>query len=99
MTIDEQLHGVIQLLEATATIALRNEQAIQKVVELQAVQSRNLGALTETVTILGNKLLTLTDGISAYVADSQERMKQLEANLDALIRIITAEHSNGKGKL
>jgi hypothetical protein len=26
-------------------------------------------------------------------------MKQMEANLDALIRIIKAEHSNGKGKL
>lgn len=99
MTFEERLHSVIHLLEATATLALRNEQAIQKVVELQEVQSRSLGKLIETVDILGTKLITLNEQVSAYVADSRERMKQMEANLDALIRIITAEHSNGKGKL
>ena len=41
----------------------------------------------------------LTRSVETYVAASNERMKQMEANLDALIRIITAEHSNGKGKL
>jgi hypothetical protein len=99
VTFEERLHSVVQLLEATATLALRNEQAIQKVVELQEVQSRSLGKLIETVDILGTKLITLNEQVSAYVADSRERMKQMEANLDALIRIITAEHSNGKGKL
>jgi hypothetical protein len=32
----------------------------------------------------------------AYIADSRERINQSEANLAALIGIITAEDSNGK---
>jgi hypothetical protein len=37
--------------------------------------------------------------IQGLVADSGERVRHMEANLDARIRIITTEHSNGKGKL
>jgi len=37
--------------------------------------------------------------LAAYIEAGNERMKQMEANLDALIRVITADHSNGKGKL
>ena len=86
----------MQLLEATASLALRNEQAIKKVVELQDVQSRTITKMAETFEAAHK---SLASEVAAYVADSRERMKQMEANLDALIRIITAEHSNGKGKL
>jgi uncharacterized coiled-coil protein SlyX len=55
--------------------------------------------LTEAHTRLTEAHNRLTEEITGYVADSRERMKQMEANLDALIRIITAEHSNGKGKV
>jgi hypothetical protein len=40
----------------------------------------------------------LTESISKYVDAADSRMRILEANLDALIRAITSEHSNGKGK-
>jgi hypothetical protein len=43
-------------------------------------------------------LAGLIASVNAYVDDSRERTKRLEDNLDALIRAITAEHSNGKGK-
>ena len=99
MTIEEQLHTITTLLEASARIALRNEEAIKKSFELQELQQRNLAALAETTNHIGNRLTALTEAVTGYVADSRERMKQMEANLDALIRIITAEHSNGKGKL
>lgn len=95
MTIEEQLHNVIQLLEATAGVALRNEETCKRLFELAELQSRNLTKLAETVEIAHRNLAT---EVAAYVTDSRERMKQLEANLDALIRIITAEHSNGKGR-
>lgn len=36
--------------------------------------------------------------IDAYVTASDARMNRMEANLDTLIRAITAEHSNGKTK-
>ena len=39
-------------------------------------------------------LLTIT--IDRYVTSANTRMEQMERNLDNLIRIITAEHSNGK---
>jgi hypothetical protein len=110
MTIEEQLHNVVHLLEATASLALRNEETCKRLFEVAEVHSRSLRTLAETIEISHNKLAealgTLTEQVAAhvvesraYVADSRERMKQMEANLDALIRIITAEHSNGKGKL
>lgn len=40
----------------------------------------------------------LTESISRYVDAADARMKRIEENLDALIRAITSEHSNGKGK-
>ncbi|HEY7390606.1 MAG TPA: hypothetical protein VH640_18960 [Bryobacteraceae bacterium] len=63
------------------------------------MQQRNLPTLAETTAHIGERVSALTEEVTAYVTDSRERMKQMEANLDALIRIITAEHSNGKGKI
>ena len=40
----------------------------------------------------------LTETVSRYVDSADSRMKRIEQNLDRLIRAITAEHSNGKGK-
>jgi hypothetical protein len=101
-------------------LALRNEQTCTRLFDVAEVHSQSQGTLTETVTIVGNKLsmlsearnrltdahtsLTdahkhLTEEIAGYVADSREPMKQMEAGLDALIRIITAEHSNGEARL
>lgn len=114
MTIDERLHHVAVLLEATAELGLRNEQAIKKVIESQELQDHAIATLAETTEIQYRKLAdavaeyvkasnermnALTQGVNLYIADSRERMKQMEANLDALIRIITAEHSNGKGSI
>jgi hypothetical protein len=104
MTIDERLSTIAQLLEATARVALRNEEAIKKSFELYELHQRSMITLVETTGHLGARVTALTEAVAgfveesrAYVADSRERMKQIEANLDALIRIITAQHSNGKG--
>ncbi len=40
----------------------------------------------------------LVESISKYVDAADARMKRIEDNLDALIRAITVEYSNGKGK-
>jgi CRISPR/Cas system-associated protein Cas10 (large subunit of type III CRISPR-Cas system) len=99
MTPEDRFERIEQDLEV-ATRTLR------KVVELQELQQHNMASLIGTVDHMGQRLTTtaeahnrLTDEVAAYVAESRERMKQMEASLDALIRIITAEHSNGKGKL
>lgn len=47
--------------------------------------------LTETVS-------GLAASVDKYVNAAQTRMAQMEANLDNLIRIITAEHKNGKSQ-
>jgi hypothetical protein len=43
--------------------------------------------------------MELNESISRYVDAADARMKILEKNMDALIRAITAEHTNGKGKV
>jgi hypothetical protein len=40
---------------------------------------------------------TFIQSADAYVKAADKRMARMEANLDALIRAITAEHQNGKG--
>ena len=60
---------------------------------------KNLELLTEAVTryveTSNEGMKALTASIAEYVQAANERMKQMEANLAALLRIITAEHSNG----
>jgi hypothetical protein len=40
----------------------------------------------------------MADSISRYVEAADARMRRIEENLDGLIRVITAEHSNGKSQ-
>jgi hypothetical protein len=64
---------------------LEGTTAILRVVA--ASQERHVAALSE-----------LTATISRYIDGNEARLKRLEDNLDGLIRAITADHSNGKGK-
>jgi hypothetical protein len=52
--------------------------------------------LIEAHALSQKSLATLTASIAGYVDESNARVKRLEENLDALIRAITSEHSNGK---
>jgi ABC-type transporter Mla subunit MlaD len=60
----------------------RIESGLAEVVQAQRVNSETLAELVQTV--------------SRFVNSSDARMTRIEQNLDALIRAITAEHSNGK---
>jgi hypothetical protein len=55
-----------------------------------------MDGLVESHTLSQKSLATLTASIAGYVDESNARVKRLEENLDALIRAITSEHSNGK---
>jgi hypothetical protein len=55
--------------------------------------------LTEAQTHLVETVDELAVTVSKFITSSEERYKRLEANLDGLIRAITQEHSNGKGKV
>jgi hypothetical protein len=85
MTPEERFERIERDLAAAAALSVRNEQAIQGL-------HGHIAALADATKLLG-------DRVAEYVAASDARMRQMEANLDALIRIITAEHSNGRRKL
>jgi hypothetical protein len=64
---------------------------------LQAV-AEALRGLIEAQTRGQETLRILTESIGQYVGAADARMTRIEANLDGLIRAITAEHSNGKSQ-
>jgi len=58
------------------------------------IQLRHTVAMTD----LTGALSHLTDAFVRQSEAADLRMKRIEENLDGLIRAITADHSNGKGK-
>jgi len=76
----------------------RIETNLQLTSELQTKLVEAQLRLTESVSKLTESVAAHVDESRAYVAESRARMAQIEANLDALIRAITAEHKNGKQK-
>ena len=60
------------------------QQALKTVIQVQ----------TNTIAEIG----TIAESMGQFVDAANTRISRLEDNLDALIRAITAEHSNGKGQ-
>ena len=58
------------------------QEALKAVIKSQSRTNDQIGSLAES--------------IGHYVDAANARTRRLEENLDALIRAITAEHSNGK---
>ena len=107
MTSEERFESIERDLAAAAALSLRNEQGIQSLpAALQAnaaAQQANVAAPSEAVGAhvqnFKESLTALAERVAEYVAAGDAAKRRIEANLDALIRIITAEHSNGRGKL
>jgi hypothetical protein len=90
--IERNLSAASEAIKVNADVLIETRTALATLAKSQEPQQKGMASLIES-----QELLSLR--VAEYVADSRERMKQLEASLDALIRIITAEHSDGKGKL
>ena len=60
------------------------QQALKTVIQVQ----------TNTIAEIG----TIAESMGQFVDAANTRISRLEDNLDALIRAITAEHSNGKSQ-
>lgn len=88
MSVEEQFHNTAHLLAQTAPAgaAYQNHNRLTKA-HTRLAKAHN--RLTDELTEAHNRL---TEEIAGYVADCRERMQQREANLHALIRILTAEH-------
>jgi hypothetical protein len=59
---------------------------------------QTLKAVMQSQINTNEKIGSLIESIGQYVDAANARTSRLEDNLDALIRAITAEHSNGKGQ-
>ncbi|HTS27733.1 MAG TPA: hypothetical protein VMH81_17785 [Bryobacteraceae bacterium] len=83
MTPDERFERIEELIQTILEADVRNRAALQIVLESQVRTQESLRVLNEPVSR------------SADAADA--RLRRIEENLDALIRAITSEHTNGKG--
>jgi ABC-type transporter Mla subunit MlaD len=63
--------------------------------QFQEIQN-GLAAIVEIQRMNSETLSQLNQRVSKIIDSSDARMKRIEQNLDALIRAITAEHSNWK---
>jgi hypothetical protein len=67
----------------------RIESGLIAIVEVQRVHAETLSQLMQTVS-------RFVDSSALRAQTSDARLKRIEESLEALIRAITAEHSNGK---
>jgi exonuclease VII large subunit len=85
------LNGQIQLQQTVSELA----KTLQGYAELEDRRSERLTQADER---LGQAQEKLNASVERFIASSNARIERLEANLDAFIRIITAEHGNGTKK-
>ena len=84
MNTDERFERIEATLLALAEAQVRTQTAVAGLTE-------GLGGLVQTVN-------GLAQAVNSFASSTDARMKRIEENLDALIRAITAEHSNGRQK-
>ena len=82
--VEARFERIERVLAQAAELALGNQKALVQL-------ARNSEALHNTV-------IDLTRTVTDYVAAADARMKSMETSMENLIRIIAAEHSNGKGR-
>ena len=111
--IERNLAAASDAIMARAQLALGNEEALKRLAsgwELAQANMQNLAGAVERL-IDGQQSLVeahkglveahqrTEESLQRNIEAADARMRPMEANLDALIRIITAEHSNGRGQL
>lgn len=77
---------------------MTTEQRFERIEELQERQTVSMINLTQAMSQLTDRLSTLALTITRQSEAADLRMTRIEENLDGLIRAITADHKNGKGK-
>ena len=104
--IEKNLAAASDAIMATAQLALRNEEALKKMAAGWELVQNNMQSLIDAHQRTEESLQRYVDAhqrteesLQHYIDASDARMKRIEENLDALIRAIIAEHSNGQGKL
>ncbi len=102
MTADERFERIEATLETVGqmqlSIAARQIAREDRQDAWQQKFDKAMDGIVESQAANQKSLATLVESITRYVDAADSRLKQMEQNLDNLIRIITAEHSNGKSK-
>ena len=99
-TVEGRFERIERILAQTAELALGNQQAIKQIAESTGIFNQTITegllALNQRLSALDDRLVALTDRIDRFIASADARAKTMETSLENLIRIIAAEHSNGK---
>lgn len=74
------------------------EERFERIETNLEVTSRTMMILAQSQARTDVTIAEMAKSMGRYVDAAEARMKRLEENLDALIRAITAEHSNGKAR-
>ncbi|MGA2120041.1 MAG: hypothetical protein ABSH56_35550 [Bryobacteraceae bacterium] len=103
--IQQALKAVIQVQANTNERIDSLAESLKLVIQVQTNANERIDGLAESLKIViqiqtntNERISVLVESIGQYVDASDARTRRLEDNLDALIRAITAEHSNGKSK-
>ncbi|MBZ5624643.1 MAG: hypothetical protein LAQ69_38965 [Acidobacteriia bacterium] len=109
MTPEERFERIDATLQKSADLQVELQEAMKGVIQIQKrfaesisqyadAAEQRMDAAEERAARIDESVVRVNKSIADYMDASNARMKRLEENLDALIRAITAEHSNGKGK-
>jgi hypothetical protein len=85
---EERFERIEKSLAATAESQAKTNVMITDLVKSVAAYVDSAAAASQS----------LSQSVAEYVASSKARMERTEASLDNLIRLIAAEHGNGKKK-
>ena len=72
------------------------EETVLAIAQAQLRTQTAMESLTQAQVRTQETISGLAESIGRYIDAADARMRRLEENLDGLIRVITAEHSNGK---
>ena len=72
------------------------EERFERIEANMLAVSDAMKVLVQSQTGTQQAITDMAKSISQYIDGADARMKLIESNLDALIKAITAEHSNGK---
>ncbi len=89
--IESSLQAVVDTLRVVAESEARTQKALSTVAASQAETNKALGEVAQALT-------QITQSTSDFAESAKNRISRIEESLQDLIRLIAAEHSNGKTK-
>jgi hypothetical protein len=93
MTAEERFEKIERDLAVVAHVHSLNQQTLS---DLMKTVGGYIDSSPARMTRIEDALAQTNDLVARFVQSAYIRMRRIEDNLDALIRAITAEHTNGK---